>query len=410
MQATDIRSAASATAGARPDSLAWVERLVRFDTTSRASNLGMVETMRDALLPHGVQPTLTYDAARGKANLFVTLAAADGNAQGGLVLSGHTDVVPVDGQDWTSDPFRPEIRDGLLYGRGACDMKGFIGCVLTALPAFAAARLREPVHFAFSYDEEVGCLGAPVMLADLAARGVRPSGCIIGEPTDMRVITAHKGINVYKCCVRGRAAHSSLTPQGVNAIEYAARLICFLRDLADEMRAQGPFDRAFDVPFTTAQTSMIKGGNAVNTVPAECDVLFEYRNLPGVDPAAIDARIRAYVDGELVPRMRREHPDAAVDLSRLAAVPSLDASEQAAVTALVRALARDDMVRKVGYATEGGQFALAGIPAVICGPGSIEQAHKADEFVSLVQLGECDVFLGRLVRSLSGEGGVVSSC
>ncbi|MGI4856699.1 MAG: acetylornithine deacetylase [Janthinobacterium lividum] len=403
MQATDFRSPAPAHVGAHPASLPWVERLLRFDTTSRASNLGMIETMRDALLPYGVQPTLTYDAGRAKANLFVTLAAADGGTQGGLVLSGHTDVVPVDGQHWTSDPFRPEIRAGLLYGRGACDMKGFIGCVLTALPAFAAARLREPVHFAFSYDEEVGCLGAPVMLADLAARGVRPAGCIIGEPTDMRVITAHKGINVYKCCVRGRAAHSSLTTQGVNAIEHAARLICFLRDLADEMRARGPFDRAFDVPFTTAQTSMISGGNAVNTVPAECEVVFEYRNLPGVDPAAIEARIRAYIDGELLPRMQREHSEAAVELSRLAAVPSLDASEQAAVTALARALARDDAVRKVGYATEGGQFALAGIPAVICGPGNIEQAHKADEFVSLAQLGECDAFLGRLLQSLRAD-------
>lgn len=404
MLLSDSPTFSSSSADAVPASLAWIERLMRFDTTSRGSNLGLIETVRDAICATAdVSPVLTYDRTGGKANLFVTLPAANGETQGGIVLSGHTDVVPVDGQNWQSDPFQPEIRDGLLYGRGACDMKGFIGTVLTALPAFAKARLREPVHLAFTYDEEVGCLGAPVMLADLAKRGIRPSGVIVGEPTDMRVIVAHKGINVYRCCVNGHAAHSSLTPHGSNAIEYAARLICFVRDLADEFREKGPFDQAFDVPFTTAQTSLIKGGNAVNTVPAECELTFEYRNLPSVDAAAIESRIRAYIDGELLPKMQREHPAAAIELSRIAAAPSLDASEQAAVTALVRALARDHEVRKVGYATEGGQFLLAGIPAVICGPGSIEQAHKPDEYVSLAQIGECEAFLGRLLQSLSLE-------
>lgn len=398
--ATDLQFASSSSL-TLPRSVEWIERLIRFDTTSRESNLGLIETVRDTLNAAGLSPILSYDATRAKANLFVTLPASDGATNGGLVLSGHTDVVPVDGQQWTSDPFKPEIRDGKLYGRGSCDMKGFIGTVLTALPAFLNAPLRQPVHFAFSYDEEVGCVGAPVMLADLAERGIKPSGCIIGEPTDMRVIVAHKGINVYRCCVKGHAAHSSLTPRGSNAIEYAARLICFVRDLADEFREKGPFDAAFDVPFSTAQTSLIKGGNAVNTVPAECEVVFEYRNLPGVDPDSIEGRIRSYIEGDLLPRMQREHPQAAIELSRMAAAPSLDASEQAAVTTLVRALARDNETRKVAYGTEGGQFQRAGIPAIVCGPGSIEQAHKADEFVSLAQIVECEAFLGRLIRSLS---------
>jgi acetylornithine deacetylase len=398
---SDGHAASSGGALALPASLAWIERLIRFDTTSRESNLGLIETVRDAMRALSpVAPRLTYDGGGTKANLFLTIPAANGATTGGLVLSGHTDVVPVDGQHWQSDPFIPEIREGRLYGRGACDMKGFIGAVLTALPTFAAAQLREPVHIALTYDEEVGCLGAPVLLADLAQHDIRPTGCIVGEPTDMRVVVAHKGINVYRCRLHGHAAHSSLTPSGLNAIEYAARLICFIRDLADEFRTKGPFDGDFDVPFSTGQTSLIKGGNAVNTVPSECELVFEYRNLPGVDAEQIEARVKHYIAQDLLPRMRREHPDAAVELTRLAGTPSLDASEQAAVTMLVRALARDDVVRKVGYATEGGQFLQAGIPAVICGPGSITQAHKADEFVSLSQIVECEQFLMRLCRSM----------
>ncbi|WP_429499610.1 acetylornithine deacetylase [Robbsia andropogonis] len=385
----------------RPASLEWVERLVRFDTTSRESNLGLIETIPDAVQRiTGKAPVLTYDRTGKKANLFATVAAASGELDGGIVLSGHTDVVPVDGQQWQSNPFEPEIRDGLLYGRGTADMKGFIGTVMAQLPNFAAKPLRQPIHLSLTYDEEVGCLGAPVLLADLAARGVKPSGCIVGEPTEMRVVVAHKGINTFRCHVHGHAAHSSLTPRGANAIEHAARLICFIRDMVDEFRAKGPFDADFDVPFSTEQTSLIKGGNAINTVPADCEFQFEYRNLPGVDAAGIEARIRAYIQTELLPRMRRDHPAAAIELIRTAGAPALDAAEQAAVTTLVRALARDTETRKVAYATEGGQFAQAGIPTVICGPGNIQQAHRADEYVALEQIVACESFLDKLMRSL----------
>lgn len=385
---------------ARGSALEWTQRLVAYDTTSRNSNLGLIESVRDHFLAKGLKPHLSYNPQQDKANLFVTVPAANGDTNGGIVLSGHTDVVPVDGQDWTTDPFRPVVRDGKLYGRGTCDMKGFIGTSLSLLPAILQAKLREPVHYALSFDEEIGCMGAPYLLAELRDRGVTPGGCIVGEPTSMRVIVAHKGINAYRCCVRGQAAHSSLTPRGVNAIEYAARMICFIRDIADEFRANGPYDQAFDVPYTTAQTGTIQGGIALNTIPALCEFVFEFRNLPGVDPEAIYARIQAYANDVLLPKMRAEHADAGLTLSKIAAAPSLDVAEQEAITQLVRALTADRDTNKVAYGTEAGLFQRAGIPAVVCGPGDIQQAHKPDEFVSLEQLAACEAFLHKVVDSL----------
>lgn len=384
-----------------PLSLPWIKRLIEFDTTSFKSNLDLIETIRDYLLEAGITSTLTYEPTGTKANLFATLPAADGSTSGGIVLSGHTDVVPVAGQDWDSDPFQPTIRDGKLYGRGTCDMKSFIGVALALLPEMQAVRLKEPIHFAFSCDEEIGCVGAPYMLADLKERGVHANGCIVGEPTDMRVIVAHKGINAYKCGVHGHAAHSSLTPQGSNAIEYAARLICFIRDLADQSRAAGPFDDAFDVPFTTLQTGTIQGGIAINTIPALCEFGFEFRNLPGVDSEPIIRQIKEYAYDTLLPKMRREHADADIKFDLLATAPTLDASEQAAITQLVRALAQDTETRKVAYGTEAGLFQQLGIPSVVCGPGSIVQAHKANEFVELSQIALCESFIRKLIVELT---------
>lgn len=391
----------AAPASDSPISLDWVRDLVAMDTTSRVPNLGLIETVRDALAERGIASTLTHDKREGWANLFATIPAHDGATDGGVVLSGHTDVVPVDGQDWDSDPFKPAIRDGRLYGRGTCDMKGFIGAALALVPEMQAARLAKPIHFALSYDEEIGCAGAPLLIADLKQRGLNPSGCIVGEPTSMRPIIAHKGINTYRCCVRGHAAHSSLTPKGLNAIEYAARLICHIRDIADEFRAKGPFDELYDVPFTTAQTSQIQGGNAINTVPAECRFSFEFRNLPTLDPDEIFAKIDAYARDTLLPKMRREHPDAAIEISKIASAPGLDADEQAAITQLVRALSADQSQRKVAYGTEAGLFANAGIPSVVCGPGNIEQAHKPNEYVELAQLDGCERFLRKFIYSMT---------
>lgn len=383
-----------------PTSLEWISKLVSFDTTSRESNLGLIEMVRDYLRREGIESSLTYDPFDRKANLFATIPGASGATQGGVVLSGHTDVVPVDGQMWDSDPFKAEVRGDKLYGRGTCDMKAFIGTALALIPEMRRASLQQPMHLALSYDEEVGCLGAPVMLQELKSRGIRLDGCIVGEPTSMRVVVAHKSQNSYRCCVRGHAAHSSLTPSGANAIEYAARLICFIRDLADELRANGPFDDAFDVPFSTGQTGTIHGGIALNTVPDRCEFSFEYRTLPGIDPQRIFERIKAYAHGTLLPKMHAEHPDTAIELAQIAAVPSLDSSEQEAIAKLVRALTLDRERRKVAYTTEAGHFQLAGIPTVLCGPGDVLQAHKPNEFVALSQIAQCEAFLRKVIRSL----------
>ncbi len=378
----------------------WLQTLVAFDTTSCHSNLALIDCVRDALASRGVHAELILSADGTKANLFATLPASDGSVQGGVVLSGHTDVVPVNGQRWSSDPFVLSERGGRLYGRGTCDMKGFIAAALALVPEMQAMPRRQPLHLALSYDEEVGCLGAPRMIEALMRRGARFDGCIVGEPTSMQVVVAHKGINLYRCQVHGRAAHSSLTPRGSNAIEHAARLICRIRELADQFRSQGPYDECFDVPFTTLTTNEIRGGIAVNTIPDLCEFSYEFRNLPGMSPQAIQAQIDGFVQQELLPGMRREHPDARVEIHSLASAPALDAAEEAAITRLVRSLAGDETRRKVAYGTEAGLFQQAGIPTVVCGPGSIEQAHKPDEYVEAGQLQACERFLRRLAASL----------
>ncbi|MFE8644685.1 acetylornithine deacetylase [Sphingomonas sp. NCPPB 2930] len=379
----------------------WLEQLVAFDTTSRNSNLDLIDSVREGLAVHGVRAEVIASPDGRKANLFATLPATDGRTEGGIVLSGHTDVVPVDGQDWSSDPFRIDERDGKLYARGSADMKGFIATTLALVPEFLAMPRRKPIHLAYSYDEEVGCVGAPVMLAELKQRGLRAEGCVVGEPTGMQVVVAHKGINLYRCRVHGKAAHSSLTPRGCNAIEYAARLICRIRDIADHYRAHGPYDEFFDVPFTTLTTNQIQGGIAVNTIPELCEFQYEFRNLPGMSVDSIHAQVEQYVQDELLPTMRKEYAGAGIDITCGASAPGMETAEQEAIVALARALTTDRATRKVAYGTEGGLFQQAGIPTVICGPGHIEHAHKPDEFVALDQLEACEGFLRRLGQSLA---------
>ena len=366
----------------------WLARLVAIDTTSRNSNLGLIETVRDDLRARGLDPWLSSNAEGTKANLFCTLPAQDGGTQGGIALSGHTDT------------FTLTERDGRLYARGSCDMKGFIACAMALVPEFLATPRAKPLHLALSYDEEIACIGAPVMLADLQQRGVKVDGAIVGEPTSMQPVVAHKGLNAWRCRVHGKAAHSSLTPQGCNAIEHAAQLICAIREMAEQWRANGPFDQFYDVPYSTITTNLIGGGIAMNTIPQLCEFTYEFRNLPMLSPADIQGRIDAYVRTELLPRMQREFPGATVEIENLAAAPGLDASEQAAITQLVRALTADKSVRKVAYGTEAGLFQGAGIPTVVCGPGSIEQAHKVDEFVAIDQLAQCEKFLRQVAASL----------
>ena len=284
-------------------------------------------------------------------------------------------------------------------------MKGFIGSALAMVPEIRREHLRVPLHFALSYDEEVGCAGAPSMIESFLQRGIRPMGCVVGEPTLMAPVTAHKGINAYKCIVTGRAAHSSQTRQAVNAAEYAARLIVFICDLADRLEADGAHDKAFDVPFTTAATCLVRGGIAINVIPDLCEFVFEYRNLPQVDPQTIIGSVREFAEQILLPPMRQCFPSADIVFDKLAQAPAFQGDEEALITRWIRELTRTDAVRKVAYATEAGQFQAAGVPAIVCGPGSIDQAHKPDEFVSLEQIRECGAFLRELMKTLTSDAG-----
>jgi len=379
-----------------------IQRLVGFDTTSRDSNLGLIEWVRDWLKGQGVESRLTYDPSGAKANLFATIQKG---TRAGIVLSGHTDVVPVDGQPWDTDPFKATIKDDRIYGRGSADMKSYIAAALAMTPRFLAADLKSPVHFALSYDEEIGCLGVRGLIEDLARAGIKPAGCIIGEPTSMQPVVAHKGKRAYKCCFRGREAHSALTPQGVNAIEYAARLVVYIRHMAERMRDCETRDNGFDVPFTTLQTGVIKGGTAANIVPRDCEVHFEFRYLPGIDPEALEREIKSYAERVLLPEMRAVDPATFIAFETKAEIPGLDPSveraEQDRVTSLAQALARNQAIAKVAYATEAGLFQRAGIPSIICGPGSIGEAHKPNEFITLEQVALCESFMERLLAELS---------
>ncbi len=382
-------------------SLEWLAKLVSFDSTSRNSNLDLIAEIQGCFDAQGLKTRLTQDASGKKANIFATLPAADGSTQGGIVLSGHTDVVPVDGQQWETDPFCATTKGERIYGRGTSDMKGFIAVALALLPEFKNLKLAKPLHFAFSYDEEVGCHGAAVMIADLVQNGIKPDGCIVGEPTELHPVIAHKGIHLFRCRAQGKAAHSSLTAQGCNAIEYAARLICHLRDWADQIKQQGPFDHDYDVPFTTLSTNTIQGGNAYNTIPSFCEFFFEFRNLPTVDPQWILKPIQTYLTQDLLPKMRQEYPEASLEVDAIAGVPAFEAGAQTPLTQLLRQLRRDDKVFKVGYATEAGLFQQAGIPTILCGPGSIEQAHRANEYIAIEQLSLCEAVLRDLARSMT---------
>ncbi len=382
----------------RPATREMLERLIGFDTTSRESNLGLIEWVRDWLKGHGVASRLTYDATGRKANLFATLGEA---TRPGIVLSGHTDVVPVDGQPWDTDPFVATFKDDRVYGRGTADMKSYLAVALAMTPRFLAGSLRKPVHFALSYDEEIGCIGVRGLLADLAESGVRAAGCIVGEPTSMQVVVAHKGMHVYRCRVHGHEAHSALTPHAVNAIEYAAKLIVYIRHMAERMRDCEPRQHGFDIPFTTLQTGTIRGGTAHNIVPRECEFQFEFRYLPGADPQAMIEEIEAYARSVLEPEMKRVAAEAAIEFQGRPGIPGLDMDEQHTLAALVRGLARTESAAgRVAYATEAGLFQEAGIPAIVCGPGSIAQAHKPNEFISLDQIASCEAFFDRLAEEL----------
>lgn len=376
-----------------------IERLIGFDTTSYRSNLHFIDFAADHLRSLGADIRLTYDDSRGKANLFATLGPAD---RPGIVLSGHSDVVPVDGQDWTSDPFNVRRAENRLYGRGTADMKSFIALCLALAPDFAARRLSQPVHFAFSYDEEVGCIGVRRLIEDLGGLAVRPSLCIVGEPTEMKVIIGHKGKKNVRCEVHGKECHSALNHRGVNAVEIAAEMVAFLRQMQRRIRREGPFDFGYDPPYTTVHTGVIDGGTALNIVPALCEFEFEFRNLPNHDVNELMAELRAFAQA-MIPEMLEVDEASGIMFAEYNTTAGLDTAPDDEAAVLARQLSGNNDTAKVSFTTEAGLFHDAGIPTVVCGPGSILQAHKPDEFITLEQVAQGEAFLHRLLDRMTAR-------
>lgn len=370
---------------------ALLASLLAFDTTSRESNLALIDFIRDYLAQRGVASTLFYDGSGNKANLLARLGPP---GDGGVLLSGHTDVVPVDGQRWTVPPFALTERDGRCYGRGSADMKGFIACVLASLDAFLAQPLRMPLHLAFSYDEEVGCLGVRSLVAHLKASPEKPALCIIGEPTEMQPVYGHKGKAAMRCEVRGRACHSAYAPSGVNAIEQAAKLIGHIVEMGETLRQTR--DARFDPPFSTLQVGTIQGGTALNIVPQDCQFDLELRTLPGADAAAVLEDIQAFAREQLQPAMQRQAPESGFRFQPLSGYPGLLTDPQSDVAQWLAQWSGSDAFSTVAFGTEGGLFDEIGIATLVCGPGSMAQGHKPDEFVSAGQLTRCMQMLGNL--------------
>ncbi|MGB0631829.1 MAG: acetylornithine deacetylase [Alphaproteobacteria bacterium] len=368
--------------------------LIAFDTTSRNSNLPLIDYIADYLSGHGLSPRIIKSDDGEKANLFATIGP---EIEGGIVLSGHSDVVPVDGQNWSGDPFEMSERDGRFYGRGTADMKGFIACVLAMTPVIAERDLPGPIHLAFSYDEEVGCLGVGRMIDIIAAEIPTPCAVIVGEPTGMQIANTHKGICANTTTIHGREAHSSRPQDGVNAIEAAASFVSYLYRLCDEL-AETERDERFEPPYTTFNAGKISGGDAVNIIARETQLNWEFRPIPGADPDAITARVNAWVEAELLPRMQAKDANAFVETVRDVLVPPFDAPGSLAEN-IARKASGLNSAGAVAFVTEASLFAGAGIPAVICGPGDIAQAHQPDEFIARDQLVACLAFLDRVASA-----------
>lgn len=369
-----------------------LERLVGFDTTSHKTNIPLILYVEDYLRGHGVATYLVPTEDGQKASLFATIGPED---VPGVALSGHTDVVPVEGQAWDSHPFTLTRREGRYYGRGTTDMKGFLACVLAAVPRFKAAKLKKPLHIAFSYDEEVGCTGVRPMIAEMGTRLPLPRVVIVGEPTDMRVVDAHKGPVRWQVDIAGRAAHSSMAHLGVNAITAAGLIIGELARIEAELAARTP-DHRFEPPYPTLQVTTIEGGTASNIVPVSCRFGFEIRSMPGLDIAAIESRLQNFIETTCLPGMRARAPEAGIALTRTNYVPPFGTPEGSEAVALALALAGQNETFAVSYATEAGLFQDAGAASVVCGPGNIAQAHTANEWIAVSELEKCSQFMDKL--------------
>ena len=373
--------------------LEMIEKLIAIDTSTGQSNLAAISLLRDHLAPLGAVFRQTFDESGRKANLYATLGPTD---RPGIMLSGHTDTVPVAGQNWRTPPFRLTKKDGKLYGRGIADMKGFIGLAAALAPEFIARGLTTPLHFAFSYDEEIGCIGARSLIADLAYAPCLPRLCLVGEPTEMQVVAGHKSVRSVKCHVRGQEAHSA-TNQGVNAIEAAARLIVHIAERQMDMKQNGPFDPAYDPPMTTLHTGAIQGGGALNIVPNDCVFHYQMRGLPSENMEFLDQEIREYAFSVIEPSMKEKDEKAGFSFEIISDLAGFDLAEDHEAVRLAQKLSDSKTIGRVSFMTEAGLFAKAGVPTAICGPGSIAQAHKPDEFMTLEQLSLGERYLGRLM-------------
>ena len=370
-------------------------RLVAFDTTSRTSNLQLIDFIRNLLGDCGIESLLVHNDDQSRANLYATIGPDE---IGGVMLSGHTDVVPTTGQNWHSDPYNLKTEDKLLVGRGACDMKGFIACVLAGLPQITAEPLKMPIHLAFSYDEEIGCLGAKKLVDAMAGFEVKPRIGLIGEPTNMSMVLGHKGKLSYRVTVSGLSCHSAYISNGVNAVEYAAELIAFIRNMNTRVQ-QELTDQSYSVPHSTFHVGTINGGTALNIVPKQCEFEFEIRNLPQEDLDALVHEIKHYADDVLLADMKSRYPDSEIRFDETSSYPGLHTDPASTVIAYTRSINPIDHIGdNVSFGTEAGLFDGLGINCLVCGPGSIDQAHKPDEFVSRAQLQTCDKMIKNLVH------------
>lgn len=382
-------------AGSWPGAEEWLARLVGFSTIAGSSNLDLVDHVRDVLDGLGVPVSVGYDPTGTRADMLFTIGKQD---QPGVLLSAHSDVVPVVGQAWTSDPFQLDIQGDRLVGRGACDMKGFIAAVLATVPAMREARLHWPIHVGVSYDEELGCKGIPALMKRVKAELHHlPAGCIVGEPTGMRLVDAHKGKGGWRSTVTGRAGHSALTHQGVNAVIAAAELIQFIGKLHAGFRIHGPFADGFEPPHTTASIGRIEGGGQLNIIPEKCEFSFEFRTVPGEDPAFWLGKVVEHARDDMLPGMRAIAPEASIEFAELIRYPGLAPAPPTPFRGLVEGLAAPGLAGKVAYGTDGGVIAGCGIPTLVCGPGDMSVAHKPDEWIARGQLAACMTFLERLI-------------
>jgi acetylornithine deacetylase len=384
---------------ANPTTVELLARLARFDTTSRNSNLALIDFVRAYLEGYGVRYSVGTNADGNKANIHAIIGPYEA---GGIALSGHVDTVPVDGQHWSGNPFELRRDAGRLYARGACDMKGFVAACLAAVPLLQARRLSKPLHLFITYDEEVGCFGAQKLIEDLAESGLKPSLCIVGEPSGMQPILAHKGKRNLHVRVRGKSGHSSQPDKGVNAVHAAAEAIAYVAAEARRFAAEGPFEDGFDPPHTTIHVGTVQGGTILNIIPERADFVMEWRNIPADDYRRETERLRAHVARNIEPGMKAVSSETGFSYEVLIDMPGMSLPPGHELVTLTRQLTGSNSTGKVSYGTEGGFYQASGIPTIVCGPGHIAQAHQPDEWIAESELAACDAFIRKLAGCLAG--------